>query len=159
MCSLPILVENGRLSDRLGDTRAACAAYSAVAEHLTQDSALSRELTRRFQHVFADGGAALQPEEAFALFWDFRHLAPQGPEADAMLRRLAERLATLGLNGEAASLLEYQVEKRLEGTATDEVDARLAEILVESGRPERALAVPSGTRGFDVPPRQDNARG
>ncbi|WBX82458.1 hypothetical protein [Sphingosinicella microcystinivorans] len=142
-----LLMALGDLRDASGDVPGAFAAWSAVAEGFPVDApALRQTLARRFAAAFAEDGAALPPAQAFALFRDFPDYAPQGPEADAMIRRLAERLAGAGMIAEAAQLLGHQVANRLEGTARASVAVRLAELLVASGKPRRALAVLADAR-------------
>lgn len=149
-----LLLAAGRLADRAGDLRGAFASYGAAALYLDGDPAgtpLADWLSQRFETIFADGGESLKPVDAFALFWDYRNFAPQGPRADAMVRRLADRLAGLGLSAQAASLLEHQVYNRLEGTARAVVAVRLASLLNDSGHYARALSVLAATRAGGVP--------
>lgn len=141
-----LLMALGDLRDASGDVPGAFAAWSAVADGFPGAPALRQKLARRFAAAFAEDGAQLPPAQAFALFRDFPDYAPQGPEADAMIRRLAERLAGAGMVAEAAQLLDHQVANRLEGTARASVAVRLAELLVASGKPHRALAVLAGAR-------------
>jgi hypothetical protein len=145
-----LLMAAGRLSDRVGDIRGVFENYGTVA--LYHDApGVRRTLDARFQELFADGGASLAPVDAFALFWDFREFAPQGPAADAMVRRIADRLARLGLNAQAASLLEHQVYNRLDGTARAIVAVQLAGLLNAGGHHARALAVLSDSAASDLP--------
>lgn len=142
-----LLMAVGNLKDVSGDVHGAFAAWSAVAEGFPVDApVLRRNLAARFAAAFAEDAAALPPAQAFALFRDFPDYAPEGAEADAMVRRLAERLAGAGMAAEAARLLEHQVAHRLDGTARASVAVRLAELLVASGNPRRALAVLVDTR-------------
>ena len=147
-----LLLAEGRLSDRAGDVRGAFAAYGTASLYLpVEREPLAEMLAARFARIFSDGGLSLPPVEAFALFWDYREFAPQGPAADAMVRRLADRLAGLGLSAQAASLLEHQVYNRLDGTARGVVAVRLASLLNDSGHFVRALGVLSKTRADDIP--------
>ncbi|MBB4632145.1 hypothetical protein [Sphingosinicella soli] len=138
-----VLMATGNFKDASGDAPGAFAAYSAVDDG---SPALRQRLVRRFSAAFAKDEDTLSPAQTFALFRDFPEYAPQGPQADAMIRRLAERLAGAGMAREAAMLLDHQVNHRLEGTARASVAVRLAELLVASGNPQRALAVLAGAR-------------
>jgi tetratricopeptide (TPR) repeat protein len=113
------------------------------------------EMTRRiqdeamgtFDSVFlGDKGDALPAIEALSLFYDFRELIPIGRRGDEMIRRLADRLVSVDLLDQAAALLQYQVEHRLEGAARAQVGTRLAVIYLMSRKPDRALAVLRTTR-------------
>ena len=53
--------------------------------------------------------------DAIALYFDFKEFTPPGRRGDEMIRRLAERLVALDLLGEAADLLQHQVDNRLLG--------------------------------------------
>ncbi|BBE35991.1 hypothetical protein [Sphingosinicella microcystinivorans] len=134
-----LLMALGKFRDASGDVPGAFAAWSAVAGDAP---GLRQGLSKRFAAVVAD----VPPDEAVALFGTYPDYAPQGPEADALIRRLAERLAAVGRTAEAARLLDHQVAHRLEGTARASVAVRLAELLVASGNPQRALTVLAETR-------------
>jgi hypothetical protein len=93
------------------------------------------EMTRRiqegaaatFEALFLAGkGDALPAVDALALFYDFRELTPIGRRGDEMIRRLADRLASVDLLDQAADLLQYQVDHRLQGAARAQVATRLA---------------------------------
>lgn len=125
-----LLMALGSLRDATGDVSGAFAAWSAVAGGVP-------DLSKRFSAAVADA----PPDQAVALLGAYPDYAPQGAEADALIRRLAERLAAAGRTTEAARLLDHQVAHRLQGTARASVAVRLAELLVASGNPQRALTV------------------
>ena len=130
-----LLMALGSLRDATGDVSGAFAAWSAVAGGVP-------DLSKRFSAAVADA----PPHQAVALLGAYPDYAPQGAEADALIRRLAERLAAAGRTAEAARLLDHQVAHRLQGTARASVAVRLAELLVASGNPQRALTVLAETR-------------
>ncbi len=137
-----LLMAVGKLRDASGDVPGAFAAWSTAAEGFPIDAPTVRQrLSDRLQDT-----AALPPAQALALFQTYPNYAPQGTDADATVRQLAERLAGAGRVAEAVGLLEHQVAHRLEGTARASVGVRLAELLVASGNPERALAILASTR-------------
>ena len=67
-----------------------------------------------------------------------------------MIRRLADRLAAIDLLDQAAELLQYQVDKRLEGAARAQVAARLAMVYLTNRKPDRAIAALRLTRIADL---------
>ncbi len=103
--------------------------------------AVAKDMAGMFRHLFADGGVdKLPPVTALALFDEFRELTPPGPEGDAMVRKLAERLVSVDLLGEAARLYGQQVKFRLKGVEKARVGARLAEVRLLDNKPKDALA-------------------
>ena len=56
-----------------------------------------------------------------------------------MIRRLADRLASIDLLDQAAELLQYQVDKRLEGAARAQVAARLAMVYLTARTPDNIV--------------------
>ena len=77
---------------------------------------MQQEAAESFDGLFLGGGAdALSAIEQLALFYDFRELTPIGRRGDEMIRRLADRLASVDLLDQSAALLQYQVDRRLQG--------------------------------------------
>ena len=89
-----------------------------------------------------------------SLFYDFRELTPAGRRGDEMIRRLADRLVAVDLLGQAAELLQHQVDNRLQGAARAQVAARLAVIYLMNRKPDRALATLRATRAADLEQRR-----
>ncbi|WGM30138.1 hypothetical protein [Brevundimonas sp. NIBR11] len=101
---------------------------------------LQTDLSNAFRALFLDGAAdGLQPVQALALFYDFRDLTPVGADGDEMVRRLARRLVDVDLLDQAAELLKYQVDNRLDGVAKAQVATTLATVLLMDRQPEAAL--------------------
>ena len=101
---------------------------------------LSLDLSNAFRMLFLEGGAdGLQPVQALGLFYDFRELTPIGADGDEMVRRLSRRLVDVDLLDQAAELLKYQVENRLEGVAKAQVATDLATVYLMDRQPEQAL--------------------
>ena len=67
-----------------------------------------------------------------------------------MIRRLADRLVAVDLLDQAAELLQYQVDKRLEGAARAQVAARLAMVYLTNRKPDRAILALRSTRIADL---------
>lgn len=95
-------------------------------------------------------GDNLPPVDALAMFYEFRELTPIGRGGDEMIRRLADRLVAVDLLDQAAELLQYQVDHRLEGAARAQVAARLATVYLMNRKPDRAIAAMRTTRIADL---------
>ncbi len=101
---------------------------------------IQTDLQTAFRMLFLEGGAdGLQPIQALGLFYDFRELTPIGADGDEMVRRLARRLVDVDLLDQAAELLKYQVDNRLEGVAKAQVATDLATVYLMDRQPEAAL--------------------
>ena len=126
---------------------------SAMAAHPDWDMTrrIQEEAAKTFDALFLAGkGDAMAPIDALSLFYDFRELTPIGSRGDEMIRRLADRLVSVDLLDQAAGLLQYQVDKRLQGAARSEVATRLAVIYLMNRKPDKALAVLRGTRSGNL---------
>ena len=138
-----LYTDEGRHREAFRIMRTALTAYpNADMTRRIQDEAAAT-----FDSVFlGDKGDALPAIEALALFYDFRELTPIGRRGDEMIRRLADRLVGVDLLEQAATLLQYQVEHRLQGAARAQVGTRLAVIYLMGRKPDRALGVLRTTR-------------
>jgi hypothetical protein len=134
---------------------------SAMAAHPDSD------MTRRIQHEAAASfdslflsakGDAMPAIDALALFYDFRELTPIGRRGDEMIRRLADRLVSVDLLDQAAELLQYQVDNRLQGAARAQVATRLAVIYLLNRKADRALATLRASRTADLSEELRNQR-
>lgn len=97
-------------------------------------------MTNSFRDVFVNNRLqSVSPLEAISIYEEFKDLTPQGEEGYAFVDKLAERLVDADLLGRAASLLEYQVNNRLQGDKKAEVAIRLAAIRLLDGNPDGAL--------------------
>ncbi|KQY80561.1 hypothetical protein [Brevundimonas sp. Root1423] len=113
---------------------------------------IQADLGEAFRMLFLEGGAdGLQPVQALGLFYDFRDLTPIGADGDEMVRRLARRLVEVDLLDQAAELLKYQVENRLEGVAKAQVATDLATVYLMDRQPEPALQAIWGSRSTILP--------
>ena len=84
------------------------------------------------------------------MFYEFRELTPIGRRGDEMIRRLADRLVAVDLLDQAAELLQYQVDKRLEGSARAQVAAKLAMVYLANRKPDLAITALRSTRIADL---------
>ena len=142
-----LYTEEGRYRNSFYVMRNAVAAYP--------DSDMTRriqdEAAATFEALFLAGkGDGLSAIDALALFYDFRELTPIGRRGDEMIRRLADRLVAVDLLDQAADLLQYQVDHRLQGAARAQVATRLAVIYLMNHKADRALALLRTTRTADL---------
>ncbi len=136
---------------RYGDSLAA----ARTATRLEPNSEASRRAQDAAQALFSDifltaKGDQLPPIDALGLFYEFRELTPIDRRGDEMIRRLSDRLVAVDLLDQAAELLQYQVDKRLEGAARAQVAAKLAMVYLMNRKPDRALTALNATRIADL---------
>ncbi len=134
---------------------------AALAAHPNSDMTrrIQQEAAKTFDALFLAGKGDKMPAiEALALFYDFRELTPIGRRGDEMIRRLADRLVSVDLLDQAADLLQYQVDNRLQGAARSQVATRLAVIYLLNRKADRALAALRSTRSADLPEELRNQR-
>ncbi len=110
------------------------------------------DMRREFAELFLKGKAdSIPPIQALGLFYDFIDLTPIGPDGDEMIRRMTNRLMAVDLLSPAAKLLDYQVNKRLDGAARAQVAGRLAMIELLDDKPKEALATLKTTEMTGLP--------
>ena len=145
----------GNIYLSLGRYREALEALRSAGKRLPdlpQAVGLQSDLLNAFRSLFLDGMAdGLQPIQALALFYDFKELTPVGADGDLMVRKLARRLIDVDLLTQAAQLLKYQADNRLDGVPRAEVATDLATIDLMNRRPEDALAAINASRSSLLP--------
>jgi hypothetical protein len=142
-----IYADNGRYAESFAATR--------TATKLQPNSELSRQGQDAASALFAQlylspKGEDMKPIDALGMFYENRELTPIGRRGDEMIRRLADRLAAVDLLDQAAELLQYQIDKRLEGAARAQVAAKLAMVYLTNRKPDRAIAALRTTRIADL---------
>ena len=139
--------DTGRYNEAFAAARIATRLQpNSEASRAAQDSA-----SALFSQLFLTSkGDDLPPVEALALFYEYRELTPIGRRGDEMIRKLADRLVAIDLLDQASELLQYQVDKRLEGAARAQVAARLAMVYLTGRKPDRAIAALRSTRIGDL---------
>ncbi|WP_174299912.1 lipopolysaccharide assembly protein LapB [Caulobacter sp. S45] len=143
-----LYIAQGRYRDALEALRASQTASAT----LPAAAGVQGDLGSAFRSLFLDGGAdGLPPIQALALFFDFKDLTPVGADGDTMVRKLARRLVDVDLLDQAAELLKYQADNRLDGVARGEVDTDLALIQVMNRQPEAALDALNASRTTLLP--------
>jgi len=126
-----------------------------TATKLEPNSEISRQAQDQASALFSDiflsaKGDNLPPIDALAMFYEFRELTPIGRRGDEMIRRLADRLVAVDLLDQAAELLQYQVDHRLEGAARAQVAAKLAMVYLMNRKPDLAIEALRSTRIADL---------
>ncbi len=133
-----------------------------AAEHSPESKPindLTAETEAQFGDLFLNGAAdQLGDLDALSLYYDFRQLTPPGARGDEMIRNLARRLVKVDLLGQAADLLQYQIDNRLTGAAQAQVAADLALIRIADRNPEGALRALNQTRMSGLSPTLDRQR-
>ena len=142
-----IYADTGRYGELLAAARA--------ATRLQPNSEIARQGQDASAALFAQlflspKGDDLPPVDALGMFYEYRELTPIGRRGDEMIRRLADRLVTVDLLDQASELLQYQVDKRLEGAARAQVAARLAMVYLTNRKPDRAISALRTTRIADL---------
>jgi hypothetical protein len=126
-----------------GDSRNALQTLKEAATYFRDIEgveSVARDMAKTFHNLFAEGGAEkLDAVTALALFDEFRELTPGGAEGDAMVRKLADRLASVDLLDDAARMLEGQIKFRLKGEEKSRAGLRLATFRLADRKPAAAL--------------------
>jgi hypothetical protein len=138
----------------LGRFRDAFVAARAATK-IQPNSDPSREMQDMASSLFSEvflgpKGEELPPVDALALFYEFSELTPIGRRGDELIRRLADRLVSVDLLDQAGELLQYQIDRRLDGAARAQVASRLAMIYLMNRKPDRAISVLRSTRMGDL---------
>jgi tetratricopeptide (TPR) repeat protein len=143
-----LYLSQGRYREALEALRSAGTRLPDLPEALQ----LSSDLHEAFRSLFLNGSAdGLEPVQALALFYDFQELAPIGSDGDLMVRKLVRRLVDVDLLDEAAKLLKYQVDERLDGVAKSQVATDLAVIYLMDKKPEQAIQAINSSRTTALP--------
>ena len=136
---------------RYGESLAAAKAATRLQPNSEISRAGQDASAALFAQIFLGSkGDDLPPVEALAMFYEYSELTPIGRRGDEMIRRLADRLVAVDLLDQASELLQYQVDKRLEGAARAQVAARLAMVYLTSRKPDRAISALRTTRIADL---------
>ena len=150
-----LYAQEGRYSDLLFVMRRAMEANaSSPITHQIENAA-----RKTFISVFLGGNAGTLPAlAALAIFYNYRELVPIGPRGDEIIRRIADRLVSVDLLDDAAKLLQYQIDHRLQGAAREQVATRLAVVYLMNREPARALATLRANRMAGLPERMRDQR-
>ncbi len=159
---LAVIRQLGQIYLQQGLYREALTALKGAGPNLNRlegAADIQADLGSAFRMLFLEGGAdGLQPVQALGLFYDFRELTPIGADGDEMVRRLARRLVDVDLLDQAAELLKYQVDNRLEGVAKAQVATELAAVYLMDRQPEPALQALWNSRTTILPTALNSER-
>ena len=101
---------------------------------------VSKSMNELFDRLFLLGEAdKMPPIQAIGLYNEFQELTPAGEKGDEMIRKLADRMASVDLLDEASELLRHQVQYRLTGMERTRVATRLAFLDLSNKDPKGAL--------------------
>lgn len=102
---------------------------------------ISNKMSELFERLYGEEALAdtMDPLRSLALFYEFRELSPIGARGDAIIQKLADRLAKFDLLDKAADLLEHQVKFRVQGEERAGIGAQLALVHLLNKKPEKAL--------------------
>lgn len=143
-----LYLKQGRYREALEALRSA----GARLPDLPEATQLQADLSAAFRGLFLDGLAdGLEPVQALALFYDFKELTPIGADGDLMVRKMVKRLIDVDLLPQAADLLKYQVDNRLDGVPRAQVATDLAVIYLMDRKPEQALEAINSSRTTVLP--------
>ncbi|MGC1301781.1 MAG: endoglucanase, partial [Caulobacteraceae bacterium] len=143
-----LYIAQGRYREALEALRSS----SQTLPDLPASAAIQGDLGAAFRGLYLDGGAdGLPPLQSLALFLDFKDLTPIGADGDLMVRKLARRLVDVDLLDQAAQLLKYQADNRLDGVPRAQVDTDLAVIQLMNHQPEAALDALNSSRSTLLP--------
>ncbi|MDP3173419.1 MAG: endoglucanase, partial [Phenylobacterium sp.] len=150
-----LYLDQGRYREALEALRSAGQRLPDLPEALQ----LQADLAAAFRALFLEGMAdGLEPVQALALFYDFKELTPIGADGDLMVRKLVRRLVDVDLLDQAAELLKYQADNRLEGPARSQVATDLALIYLMDRKPEQAIQAINNSRTTVLPTALNNER-
>jgi hypothetical protein len=100
----------------------------------------SNRMEETFILMFNEGIAdTLSPLDALALYYQYKHYAPPGNVGREMISHLADRLVTIDLLDQAASLLEHQMRYDAEKSQRSQIGAKVATIYLLNHQPRKAL--------------------
>ena len=103
-------------------------------------AAIQTMMSGTFEKLYLGGGAdGMSPIAAIGLYDEFQELTPSGAKGDEMIRKLADRLASVDLLDRAGDLLRHQVQFRLQGPDRARVGARLAFLELSDRKAAMAL--------------------
>ncbi len=116
------------------------------AVSLSPDAKITEEvtdyMTNTFRSLFTQGKLSdVSALDAVSIYDEFKELTPIGKEGDSFVQELAERLVDVDLLGRAASLLDHQINHRLDGVDKENTAIRLAAIYLLDKKSAEALVV------------------
>ncbi len=152
----------GRLYIAVGDYRNGLRTLQEAVTYfreMPESARVTEEMVKAFDDLYLkDAADGMTPVRAIALFDEFKELAPSGEPGDEMIRKLADRLASVDLLDRAAILLEDQIQFRLKGVDRARVGTRLATVYLLNREPKEAQVALEKTRIDGLPPELESQR-
>ncbi|MFO0389755.1 MAG: hypothetical protein ACK502_08590 [Alphaproteobacteria bacterium] len=103
---------------------------------------MTKKMQEAFVYMFSEGGAdELPPIDVLAMYYEYQNYAPSGSTGNELTEKLASRLISVDLLGQAAELLDRQMRFSSEKEDRSRVGAKLATIHLLNNQPGKALAV------------------
>ncbi|MBI2239707.1 MAG: hypothetical protein HYU59_02760 [Magnetospirillum gryphiswaldense] len=143
-----LLVADGRYGEGLRMMRSVVTNFPEHPDAANVQQAMNDTFEKLFLGGLADG---LSPITAIGLYDEFQDLTPSGTKGDEMIRKLADRLASVDLIDRSSELLRHQVRFRLQGVEKARVGARLAFLQLSDHRPGPALEALDASEVADQP--------
>ncbi len=131
-----LTLADGRWADGLRLARSLSETYADHPDIGTVQQMMSETFEKLFLAGLAD---KLSPIAAIGLYDEFQELTPSGTKGDEMIRKLADRLASVDLLERSAELLRHQVQFRTQGVEKARIGARLAFLDLSDRKPGLAL--------------------
>ncbi len=101
---------------------------------------IGNRMQSTFRDLFLNRKANEMPAaQALAFFDAYRELTPPDEEGDQMINYLSQRLIQVDLLDHAATLLDYQIDHRLEGEERIETGTKLALVRLLESKPDKTL--------------------
>jgi len=151
-----LLKRLGELEVQSGDYPAALRSLRSLANNYPNNKGageVAKMMGDTFSKLYLDGAAdSMSPVSAIGLYDEFRDLTPTGAQGDEMIRKLADRLASVDLLDRAAELLKHQVGFRLQGLDKARVGSQLALLNLLDGKPQQALDALQSSAMAGLPP-------
>lgn len=151
-----LLRELGKLLIADGDYRRGLDVLRQAATNFPNNPgtpAVQREMADAFANIFLGPNSDnLSPLKSAAVYGEFKDLAGNSAQNDAIVRRLVDRMIAVDLLDQADTLLSDQVTNRLTGIEKARGAAELAVIRLIDHRPEAAIKALDLPLGGDPPP-------
>jgi hypothetical protein len=150
-----MMIDAGHYREGFQDLRNILSRYS---DHPDAPN-VAKSMGDLFNRLFLEGLAdKMPPIQAIGLYNEFQELTPQGDKGDEMIRKLADRLATVDLLDEAAELLKHQVKYRLTGLEKARVGTRLAFLALSNNKSKDGLDALDESEMPGLPPELETQR-
>jgi hypothetical protein len=152
----------GRLQLEEGQYREGLRTLRQAATYFRDNSEvgqITQLMAESFANIFLGDALDRMPAvAAVALYDEFKELTPAGARGDAVIRRLADKLASIELYDRAAEFLESQVQFRLKGVEKATVGTRLAVIYFLNRKLDKSMETLNKTEEPGMPDELKKAR-